>query len=207
MQLMGFPLTFTVAGLCILAMFDSTMLLSLPLAVDVGVVLLSSRHPVLFWFYALLVSMCSVVGAATTYYIGRRIGQPGVQRFVPAARLMRIRTCLKHNGEVAMAALALVPPPFPFTAVVLTAGAFGLSAPRFLAAIFGFRLVRFGSEAALAAFYGTQIVDWMRSTFFSDIAHFFTAVAIGASIVTVVQFFVNSHGPRIGDRLWQKGRP
>src|SRR6476660_3446317 len=142
--------------------------------------MLSSRRPALFWFYAFLVSACSVLGAATTYYLGRRIGEAGLERFIPAGRLKWAQARLQYKGEIAMAALGLIPPPFPFTAITLTVGTLGLSAVRFLVALFGFRLVRFGSEAALAAVYGSQIVQWMRSDLFRNVAYVFMALLIAA---------------------------
>jgi membrane protein YqaA with SNARE-associated domain len=183
---------FSVVGICVIAVLDSTIIFSLPLAVDIGVVLLSSRRPALFWFYAFLVSACSVLGAATTYYLGRRIGEAGLERFIPAGRLKWAQARLQHKGEIAMAALGLIPPPFPFTAITLTVGTLGLSAVRFLVALFGFRLVRFGSEAALAAVYGSQIVQWMRSDLFRNVAYVFMALLIAASVISIIQFMVNA---------------
>ena len=55
-------------------------------------------------------------------------------------------------------------------------------------AMFGFRVLRFGAEAALAAKYGRQIVAWMASDLFRDIAYFFTAIVLIGSVITAIQF-------------------
>jgi membrane protein DedA with SNARE-associated domain len=146
-----------------------------------------------------------VFGTAITCYLGRRIGEKGLQRFVRPDRLKQISRLLTHNGEITMGALALIPPPFPFTAVVLAAGALGLNAVRFLLAVFGFRLVRFGSEAALAAVYGPQLVRWMRTAFFRDIGYLFIGLLIGASIISIIRFFISAHRCRVDARLCKQG--
>src|SRR5467141_996262 len=188
MQGSWFSLMFSVVGVCVIAVLDSTMVFSLPLAVDIGVVMLASRRPALFWFYAFLVSACSVLGAATTYYLGRRIGEAGLERYVPVGRLKWVRARLQHKGAIALAALDLIPPPFLFTAIILMAGTLRLDDVRFFVAMFGFRLLRFGSEAALAAFYGPQIVQWMGSDLFRGVAYFFTAFLIAASAIRILRF-------------------
>ena len=191
MQAGWFALMFSAAGVCVIAVLDSTMVFSLPFAVDIGVILLSSRHPNLFWLYALLVSACSVLGAGATYYVGRRIGEAGLEHYVPAGRLKGVRSRLRSKGAIALAALDLVPPPFPYTAIILAAGALGIDALRFFIAMFGFRLIRFGGEAALAAVYGPPIVQWMESDVFRYIAYAFTSLLIIGSILSIIQFIRN----------------
>jgi membrane protein YqaA with SNARE-associated domain len=186
-----FALMFSVAGVCVIAVLDSTIVFSLPFAVDIGVILLASRNPNLFWLYALLVSACSVLGAGATYYVGRRIGEAGLEHYVRAGRLKGVRSRLQRKGAVALAALDLVPPPFPYTAIILAAGAIGIDTVRFFVAMFGFRLIRFGGEAALAAVYGPQIVQWMESDVFRYIAYGFTALLVIGSILSIIQFIRN----------------
>jgi membrane protein YqaA with SNARE-associated domain len=183
-----FALMSSAGGVCIIAALDSTMIFFLPLAVDIGVILITSRHRDLFWLYPVVVSLSSLVGAAATFYLGRRMGEAGLERFVSARRLKWVKSRLQRKGAVAMAAFDMIPPPFPFTAVILTAAALDANVVRFFLAMFGFRLIRFGSEAALAAIYGRQIVRWMESDLFHDVAYFFTVLVIGGTIVSVIQF-------------------
>ena len=79
------------------------------------------------------------------------------------------------------------------------AGTLGLDTVRFFVAMFGFRLIRFGSEAALAAFYGPHIVKWMGSDLFRSVAYFFTALLIGASVISIIRFIVNARRGRDWD--------
>jgi membrane protein YqaA with SNARE-associated domain len=173
-------------GLWLIAALDSTMLFFLPFAVDIAVIVLASRARGMFWVYPIIASAGSLCGAAVTYYIGYRIGDAELERFVSSGRLSRVRKKLRTKGAVAIAALDLVPPPFPFTAFILAAGALEISGYRFFFWLFVTRLLRFGAEAVLAFFYGRQIIGWFNSQTFEYIAWFLFVVAvIGTTLATI----------------------
>src|SRR5207247_602048 len=172
-------------GIWLIAALDSTMLFFLPLAVDIAVIVLSSRAHESFWIYPILASAGSLCGAAVTYYIGYRVGDAGLERFVSVGRLQRVRKKIRSKGAIAIAILDLVPPPFPFTPFILAAGALEVSAKRFFFWLFVTRLLRFGAEGILAFFYGRQIINWFNSQTFEYIAIFLFAVAVlGTTLAT-----------------------
>jgi membrane protein YqaA with SNARE-associated domain len=173
-------------GLWLIAALDSTMLFFLPLAVDIALIILSSRAREMFWVYPIIATLGSLCGAAVTYYIGYRIGDPGLERFVSPGRLARVRKKVRSKGAVAVAVLDLVPPPFPFTAFILAAGALEISASRFFFWLGMTRLLRFGAEGILAFFYGRHIINWFNSDTFEYIAMFLFAVALlGTTLATI----------------------
>src|ERR1700722_6334478 len=96
-------------GLWLMAALDSSMVFFLPLAVDFAVIILASRSHKLFWIYPLLASGGSLCGAAVTYYIGRRLGEPGLEHFVSRIQLTDIRNRIEEKGAVGLAVLDLVP--------------------------------------------------------------------------------------------------
>src|SRR5204862_4150540 len=114
-------------GLWLIAALDSTMVFFLPLAVDIAVVILASRTRERFWLYPILATAGSLCGAAITYYLGRRVGEIGLKRFVSARRVARVQGRIEKKGAIAIAVLDLLPPPFPFTAFILAAGAIRVS--------------------------------------------------------------------------------
>jgi len=174
-------------GLWLIAALDSTMVFFLPLAVDIAVVILASRSRELFWLYPILASAGSLCGAALTYYIGRRVGEAGLERYVPKKRLAGFRRRIEEKGAVALPILDLIPPPFPFTACVLAAGALKVNTWLFFVTLFLTRVLRFGAEAVLAYFYGPRIIGWLESDIFEYIGTaLFAAAAIG-TIVTAIQ--------------------
>src|SRR5262245_57180406 len=174
-------------GLWLIAALDSTMIFFLPLAVDIAVVILASRSRELFWMYSILASAGSLCGAAVTYYIGRRLGEAGLERHVPKKRLARFRRRIEEKGAVALAVLDLIPPPFPFTACVLAAGALKVNTWLFFVTLFLSRLLRFGAEGVLAYFYGRKIIGWLRSDIVEYVGTALFAAAIIGTIVTTIQ--------------------
>jgi membrane protein YqaA with SNARE-associated domain len=168
----------------------------LPFGVDIAVVILTSRSRELFWLYPVLASGGSLCGAAVTYYIGRRLGALGLEHFVAKKRLMGFRRRIEDKGAVALAVLDLIPPPFPFTACILAAGALKVSTPIFFVTLGLTRLLRFGAEAVLAYFYGRQIVNWLESDVVEYIAIALLAAAVAGTAVTIVQLIRNTRAHR-----------
>src|SRR6185295_8617822 len=99
-------------GVVILAALDSTLFFSLPFGIDTSVVILAARLDDLWWTVPLLATLGSVGGAALTFWMGVKIGEKGLERYVPKRRLERIRARIKNSGAIALAVLDLIPPPF-----------------------------------------------------------------------------------------------
>ena len=168
-----------------MGVLDASMVFFLPLGIDFVVVLMSARRPELFWLYALLATVGSVGGAAGTFWVGKQAGERGLARFVSTRRLRRVKARVKR-GTFVVAALALIPPPFPFTPFVLASGALGISPWAFLGALAAARASRFGVEAALASHYGSQILGWMKTPTFEAVVAVFIGLALVGTIVSAV---------------------
>jgi len=181
-------------GLAIIAALDSTLIVVIPLAVDIAVIVLTSRSRDLVWLYPIIASLGSVGGAAVTFYIGRRVGEPGLEHFVAKGRMDRIRKRIEEKGAVALAVLDLLPPPFPFTACILAAGALEVSPSIFFMTLALTRLLRFGVEATLAFFYGRQIIGWLESATFQYIGIGLFVFAIVATAIGAIQLVRKTHG-------------
>lgn len=170
-----------------LGILDSTIIFYLPLGIDAVVILMAARRPDLAWLYPLLAAAGSVIGSALTYWVGHKIGEHGLTRLMPERRLQFVRDRLRLHGAFTVAALALVPPPFPLTPFVLTSGALHFSRLRLFPSIALVRLVRFGIEAALAVKYGHVLVAWMGShTFRIAIAAFIAIAGVGTIVSALV---------------------
>jgi membrane protein YqaA with SNARE-associated domain len=186
-SLLGYFLT--PSGLVILGLLDSSLIFFLPLGIDFAVIIVSARRPEMFWANALLATAGSTIGAAGTFWIGRKVGKHGLSRLIQPARLERIENRLKplrQSAAISVGALAMVPPPFPFTAFVLTSGALGANAPSLLLTLATVRLLRFGVEGWLASRYGARILTWMKSTGFEVIIGLLIAVAIIGTVASAV---------------------
>src|SRR5262245_33047263 len=177
----------TPPGLVLMGFLDASMVFFLPLGIDFVVILMTARNPELFWLYALLATVGSALGSAGTFWIGRKVGEKGLSRFVGPRQLKRVQARV-NDGAFVVAGLALIPPPFPFTPFVLAGGALGMQAS-FLVVLAGVRLCRFGIEAALAHRYGSQILRWMKTPTFEAVVGAFIALAVIGTIVSAVALY------------------
>ncbi len=176
-------------GVVLMGLLDSSMVFFLPLGIDFVVILLAARKPELFWLYALLATVGSVAGASATFWIGRKVGEHGLSRLIKPSRLKRIEQRVNKRAAYSVAALAIIPPPFPFTAFVLTSGAFQANAVSFLVTLAGVRLLRFLIEAALAGYYGRGILAWMDSATFTLVVGLMIGLAVIGTLVSGVAVY------------------
>ncbi len=187
------------AGVVILAALDSTVFFSLPFGIDAAVVILAAQLHELWWIVPLLATFGSIAGAALTFWMGVKIGERGLDRWVAEKRLTRIRRRVREKGAIALAMLDLIPPPFPFTPFILAACALEVDTRIFLATLTACRLFRFGLEAVLAVIYGRSILLWLDSDLFHDIVAFFIFLAVVLTTVSIVKV-VRTSGRRVAHR-------
>lgn len=174
-------------GVVLLAALDSTLLFSLPLGIDAVVIIVAARWRAFAWVVPLLATLGSALGAALTFWMGVEIGEHGLDRYVPARRLDRLRSRVRTSGTVALAALDLIPPPFPFTLFILAAGALEVNAWTFFIALSAFKLLRFGVEAVLAVLYGRRILGWIESDLFYNGVAVLTMIAMLLLVLSAVR--------------------
>jgi len=184
------------AGVFVLAGLDSTLFVSLPFGIDTAIIVLAARSPDRWWLIASLATTGSVIGAAFTFWMGVKIGESGLERYVASRRLERVRARISRSGAMALAVLDLIPPPFPFTPFVLTAGALEVKASLFFATLTICRILRFGLEAALARAYGRQILAVEQSTGFRTFIFVLMALAVALTVVSGIQLLRSTRGRR-----------
>ena len=177
----------TPLGVIILAALDSTIVFFLPLGIDAVVIILSARRTAFAWTVPLLATAGSLGGAAVTFWMGAKAGEKGLERYIPPRRLQRIRQRARDTGAIALASADLLPPPFPFTALLLTAGALEVSVTKFFTTLAICRLVRFGVEALLAVLYGPLLLTWFESDRVHDIVSIVVLLGIAISLFSFVR--------------------
>lgn len=195
MQFLGFFLTWW--GAALIAALDSSLLFFLPFGVDAVVIFLAARSEQWWWMYPILATAGSLAGATVTFWIGRKIGEVGLQRMIPERRLERLRCRVRDKGAIALALPALMPPPFPLTPVILTCGALKVDEWRFFATFGAMRLLRFTIEAALARVYGRGILRILQSDAFQTVVVGFVIVAVAGTIISAVLLWRSTHERRL----------
>lgn len=149
-------------GLLLLGILDSSFLF-LPLGNDLLVIALTAAHPARMVYYVTMATAGSVLGVAFTQWVSAKGGQKGIEGGRKSKRIAYVERKVREHGGIAIAAAALMPPPFPFTPVIVVAGALQYPLRRMLIIIAACRAVRFATEGALAIVYGRGIIRMARS--------------------------------------------
>ena len=155
----------------------------MPFGFDALVAVLSARHGEIFWIFPPIVTAASLVGAALTYWIGQTAGDAGLPRLVPARYLERMKARLATTGAGALAAAAVMPPPFPLTAFQLTCGALDFDRRRFFLVFGVMRLVRFAAVALLARHFGSHVLEMLQWNALQTAVTSVTLVGLAATTV------------------------
>ncbi len=179
-------------GVVVLAALDSTLFFSMPGGIDAAVLMLVARQQTSWWIVALMATAGSVSGAALTFWMGVKIGDHGLDRYISPRRLKRIQRKARETGAIGLAVVDLIPPPFPSTPFILAAGALEVDTATFFGTLTACRLLRFGAEAALAVRYGRGILLWLDSDTFRDIVFSFSIVAVALTALSIVKLVKSS---------------
>jgi membrane protein YqaA with SNARE-associated domain len=174
-------------GIVLLAALDSTLFFSLPFGIDAAVIIMAARARALAWAVPILATAGSIVGAALTFWMGRKLGEAGLDHYVAPRRLKRVRNRVRNSGAIALAVLDLIPPPFPFTPFLLAAGALEVHMATFFLTLTAVRLVRFGAEALLAVVYGPHILIVLESDTFHNLVAGAILLALALSGISLVR--------------------
>jgi len=143
-------------GFIPLGLLDSSVI-PLPGSMDVLTIALSARKQELWFYYAFMATVGSVIGGFVTYRLARKGGKETLERKFPARTLEKVYRIFERWGFSSIAIAALLPPPVPMVAFVFAAGAMQYSAKKFLLALTLGRIVRYSLLAILAARYGRQV--------------------------------------------------
>jgi membrane protein YqaA with SNARE-associated domain len=173
-------------GLFLLGVLDSSFLF-LPFGNDLLLIAMVSADRAGFqWIYYVIMSaLGSVVGVLLVDLIMRKAGEEGLEKFVKGDKVKRLKSKMEKSGGWAVFLATLIPPPFPFTAVVLTASALQCARKKVLAAVFFGRLIRFSIEALLAYYFGRKILRLMNSDVVEYFVYALILIAVVGSIFSV----------------------
>lgn len=144
-------------GFIPLGLLDSSVI-PLPGSMDVLTIVLSARKQELWFYYALMATVGSVLGGFVTYRLARKGGKETLERKFPAKRLAKVYRVFERWGFGAIAIAALLPPPAPMLPFLFAAGAMQYSVKKFLAALMLGRIARYSVLAFLGARYGRQVL-------------------------------------------------
>jgi len=173
-------------GFIPLGLLDSSVI-PVPGSMDVLTVILAARRENLWFFYAGMATIGSVIGAYVTYRMARKGGKETLERRFPASTLEKVRGRFSRWAFGALAIAALLPPPMPMLPVLFAAGAMKYSVKKFILALSLGRLVRYSLLAFLAARYGRLILRFFSRNQASLIV---IVILVATAVTLVIYLFV-----------------
>ena len=184
-------------GLFVVAFFDSSFL-SLPEINDILVVTYCAADPGSAWIPITMATLGSLAGCSVLWVIGRRGGEPLLERRFGKAQVARTRVAFERWDLLALIVPALLPPPMPFKIFVLSAGVFGVPWRRFAATLIVARGLRYVVWGLLGIFYGDEALELLRSfdRWFDDQGWILLSVVGAVALLGLLVWFLRRRARR-----------
>jgi undecaprenyl-diphosphatase len=173
-------------GVLALGMADSSPLV-VPVGNDLLVLALSARYHDRMLYYALMATLGSLIGCMLTVWLGAKGGSQ-LKKMASRDRLLNIQKHMQKHAAWSLVVASLMPPPFPFTAIVAAAAAFKYPQKKLFSFVGVGRLVRFVIEGALAIHYGRWIIRQARSPMLEDAMIALIVISVVASVISIYQW-------------------
>jgi len=178
-----------VFGVFLFSVLDSSFLV-LPFGNDLLLIGLTSsdRHGFAWIGYVFAAAVGSVIGVLLTDIPMRATGESGLQRFVSSTTIEKLKKKIETNAAITVLVTSLVPPPFPFTPVMMTMSALQYPRSKLLVTVFFGRLVRYTVEAILALYFGRKLIRYINSDRFAYVVYGLMAIALVLSVFSVIKW-------------------
>ena len=178
-----------VFGLVLLSALDSSFLF-LPFGNDLMLIALVSRDRSVSLAIAYVVACVvgSVIGVFIIDSLMRKTGEKGLERFVSETKIARLKQKLEKKAWLTVGVATLLPPPFPFTPVIMTASALQTPRKAIIAAVVVGRVIRFSLEATLALYFGRRVLAILMSPWVEYFVYGLIVIAIIGSVFSILKW-------------------
>jgi membrane protein YqaA with SNARE-associated domain len=149
-------------GLVLLGLVDSSIIPTFG-SLDALTIVFAAAHRAWWWYYGLMAAIGSVAGAYISYKLGRKAGKEGLEKKFGEARLKRVYDYYGRGGFWAVFVPSILPPPFPTSPFLVSAGALNYSVRDFMIAVSIARTIRYMLIAGVGALYGRALLHLFRS--------------------------------------------
>jgi membrane protein YqaA with SNARE-associated domain len=175
-------------GLILLGIADNAPFLSAPAgSVDVFLIMLAAHRQDWWAYYALMAIVGEVFGGYLTYRLAEKGGQQTLEKKVGKPRAEKTYKLFEKRGFITVFTGSVLPPPFPFTSVLMAAGIMQYPRKKFFSALTTGRALRFVAVAYLGRIYGRQMIAFF-SRYYQPMLYVLIALAVAAGIGALVYF-------------------
>ena len=148
-------------GLLILGVLDGSIIPTFG-SLDLFTGILSVRQRPLWLYYAVMSTIGAVIGAFTTYRLGKKAGTGWLEKKFGERRSQRVRGLIERWGFGAVLLPTLAPPPFPASAFFFAAGSLNYPAPKYISAVALGRAIRYGAIAYVVSHFHLHVLKYLR---------------------------------------------
>jgi len=138
-------------------------------------------------YYAFMATVGEVIGGYLTYRLAEKGGQKTLEKRVGKLRAEKLYRAFEKRGFIRVFVGSILPPPFPFTPMLISAGVMQYPHKRFFSALAAGRAVRFFAVAYLGRTYGQRMIGFI-SPYYEPMLYVFIALAITAGIGATAYF-------------------
>ena len=149
----------------------------------------SSRSGPIWILYVVVAAMGSAVGSLIDDVLTRSAGEKGLRKFVSRKQIRQLKEKIEEHAGWVIFTTTLLPPPFPYTAVIMTAAALQYSRRKLLLLVLCGRLVRFTLVALLAVYFGKRLLVYARkSAALEYLLYALIVISIVATTITIIRW-------------------
>ena len=148
-------------GLFALAVLDSSPFPTFG-GTDILTAILAARHREPWYYYAIIATAGSVLGAYITFHMGHRAGAAYLREKFGERRVAKLLAIFERWGTGVLALSTAVPIPSPTAAFFAVSGVLNYSTRRFLVVVTLCRVARYSAIAAIASSYGRHFLRVLR---------------------------------------------
>ena len=175
-------------GLILLGLADNTPFISAPAGSEDVLLIVLSAHQYAWWaYYAFMATVGEVAGGYLTYRLAEKGGQETLEKKVGRPQAEKLYRLFEKHGDITVFTGSILPPPFPFTSVLMAAGVMQYPNRRFLLALTAGRALRFFTVAYLSKVYGRQMIGFF-SRHYQTMLYALIALAVMAGMGALVYF-------------------
>ena len=154
---------------------------------DVFVILLAAHRHEWWAYYAFMATVGEVLGGYLTYRLAEKGGQETLEKKVGKPRAEKVYKHFEKRGFITVFTGSILPPPFPFTSVLMAAGIMQYPRKKFFSALTAGRAVRYFAVAYLGRIYGRRMIGFF-SRYYQPMLYVLIALAVTAGIGALVYF-------------------
>lgn len=148
-------------GLIAVGILDSSIIPTFG-SLDALTIIFAAAHKDWWWYYGMMAAIGSVIGAYISYVLGRKGGKQGLEKKFGEHRLKKVYDYYDRRGFWAVFIPSILPPPFPTSPFLVSAGALNYSLRKYLIAVSSARTIRYMAFAAIGALYGRALLQFFR---------------------------------------------